>query len=54
MNPKAFPSGRAAHGAEEPEVIDMSLGGPDAPKEAGANARSPSLTRTMSPEGRPR
>ena len=52
MNPMAYPTGRASQGAEEPEVIDMSLDGPDPPKEAGANARSPSPNPDYKPGGR--
>ena len=45
MNPRAFPTGRAAYSVEEPEVVDMSLDGPVAPEEAGSNAKSPDPTR---------
>ena len=48
MNPRAFPTGRAVYGVEEPEVIDMSLDGPDAPEEVGTNAKSMDPTRTTS------
>ena len=52
MNPRAFPTGMASQGAEEQEVIDMSLDGPDPPKEAEANARSPSPNPDYEPGGR--
>ena len=51
MNPRAFPTGRASQGAEESEVIDMSLDGPDPPEEAGSNARSPSPNPDYDPGG---